>query len=190
MVPKFGFISQASFLPSFCTLNTFTTVHNLDSVVMGAAPFDSYVLKTFVFVIDKATNKSVPIFAFAAGDGPDNFVLSSFGGKTVSAWTYDSGTGPTTVLVESSWTQVTVKLSQLARAFTVCLLLVNAALTAGSVYVTILVYVRREGVNDALLLLPVSTVLTTPALRSLYVGSPSFGIYLGASLALGSQFYD
>jgi len=162
--------------------------HYLDYAALDTVPFDVYVLKTFVFVIERATNESVPILKFAAGEGPDNFVLSSVGGQTNNTWTYDPGTGPTTVVVESSWIEITVKRSQLARAFTVCLLLVNTALTAGSVYVTLLVVVRREGVNDALLLLPVSTILTIPALRGLYVGSPPFGIYLGTPLALGSQF--
>ena len=169
-------------------MNVFGVNHYLDYVSQETVPFDAYVLKTFVFVIERATNKSVPILRFAAGEGPDDFVLSYTGGQTKNTWTYDPGTGPTTVVVESSWIEITVKRSQLARAFTVCLLLANAALTAGSVYVTLLVIVRREAVNDALLLLPVSTILTIPALRGLYVGSPPFGIYLGKFLVVGSQF--
>jgi len=164
---------------------TFKTDLSLDFIVLDTVPFDAYILDAFVFAIDKTTNKSVPIVTFAAGDGPDNFVLSSIAFQTKNAWTYDSGAGPTTIVVESSMIEVTVKRSQLAQAFTVCLLLINAALTAGSVYVTLLVIVRTEGVNDAILLLPVTTVLTIPALRGLYVGSPPFGIYLGTSPALG-----
>ena len=157
----------------------------------GTVPFDGYHFTAFVFAIEKATNKSVPIVVFAAGDGPENFILSSVEQQMNSTWTYDSMAGPITVVVESSVVEITVKRSQLAQAFTVCLLLVNAALAAGSVYVTLLVFVRREGVNDALLLLPVTTILTIPALRALYVGSPPFGIYLGGSpRALGSQFED
>ena len=184
---KFGFITRTSLLLSFATLNVFGMNHYLDYVALDTVPFDAYVLKTFVFVIDRATNKSVPILRFASGEGPDNFVLSSVGGQTNNTWTYDPGTGPTTVVVESSWIEIVVKRSQLAQAFTVCLLLANAALTAGSVYVTLLVTIRREGVNDALLLLPVSTILTIPALRGLYAGSPPFGIYLGTPMAFGSQ---
>jgi len=179
---------QTSFLHSFGTLNTFSVDHNLDTIVLDAVPFDSYTLKAFVFVIDKATNESVPIIALEAGDGPDNYVVSSTEGMVNNAWTYDAGAGPTTVVVESRWIEITVKRSQLAQAFTGCLLLINAALTAGSVYVTLLVFVRKERVKDGLLLLPVTTVLTIPTLRALYVGSPPFGIYLGTSLVLRSQF--
>ena len=167
---------------------TFNVDHSLDFVTLEAVPFDAYLLTAFVFVIERATNKSVPILRFAAGDGPDDFVLSSVNRRMNSTWTYDSETGPTTVVVESNVIDITVKRSQLARAFTICLLFINTALTVGSVYVTLLVIVRREAVNDALLLLPVSTVLTIPALRSLYVGSPPFGIYLGMFPALGSRF--
>jgi len=189
MVPNLN-LSQTSLPPSLYSSITFNVDHSLDFVTLEAVPFDAYFLTAFVFVINKATNNSVPIIEFAAGDGPDNFVLSSDNYQTNSTWTYDPGTGPTTAVIGSSIIEITVKRSQLAQAFTVCLLLMNAALTAGSVYVTLLVFVRMEGVNDALLLLPVSTILTIPALRGLYVGSPSFGIYLGMPLALGSQFYD
>ena len=47
----------------------------------------------------------------------------------------------------------------------------------------LLSFVRREGVNDTVLLLPVTLVLVIPALRRLYPGSPPFGIYLGRSPA-------
>jgi len=143
-----------------------------------------------MFVIEKATNKSVPILTFAAGNGPDNVVLSSVEHPTNNAWTYDPGTGPTTVVVESRVVEILMKRSQLAQAFTVCLLLINGALTAGSVYVTLLVMIRKEGVNDGLLLLPVTTILTIPALRALYVGSPQFGIYLGTCPAPRYQSED
>ena len=160
--------------------------HSLDFVVVNTVPFDVYALTAFAFVIEKATNRSLPIIMFAAGDGPDNFVLSSheWWQKANNSWTYDFGAGSTTVVVESSMIDITIKRSQLAQAFTVCLLLINAALTTGSVYVTVLFIVRREGVNEATFLLPATTVLTIPALRELYVGSPPFGIYLGGSLTL------
>jgi len=164
--------------------------HNIDFIVRYTIPFDAYAITASGFVIEKATNKSVPILKFATMDGPPSVVLSSFEQQTNNAWTYDAGTGPTTVVVESSVIQILMTRSQLAQAFTVCLLLINGALTAGSVYVMLLVIVRKEAVNDGLLLLPVTTVLTIPALRALYVGSPPFGIYLGMSPALGSQSED
>ena len=171
-------------------MSTFNVDHTLEYTSRRTVPFDVYGYVASVFVIENATNKSVPILTFAAGDGPDDVVLSSVEHQTNNAWTYDPGTGPTTVVVESRVIQILMKRSQLAQAFTMCLLLINGALTAGSIYVTLLVIVKREGVNDGLLLLPITTVLTIPALRSLYVGSPQFGIYIGTCPALASQSED
>ena len=82
------------------------------------------------------------------------------------------------------------KRSLLTQAFTVCLLVINSALSIGSAYVTFLAVVRKGAVNDAVFLFPVTVVLTIPALRGLYPGSPPFGIYLGRLLVLVSQFND
>ena len=160
-------------------LNVFDVVHSLDIVGLNMVPFDTYSLSALMIVIEKATNKSVPIITFAAGEGPDNFVVSSYDMWTKSNYTYDSGTGPTTVEVDSSVIQIGVKRSQLAQAFTMCLLIVSSALTIGSIYLMFLVIFGREGVDNAVLLLPVTIILTIPALRSLYPGSPPFGIYVG-----------
>jgi len=153
-------------------------------------PFDVYYLNALAFVIEKATNRSVPIITFATGEGAENFVVSSIQTQAKNNYTYNPGTGPTTVEVESSLVFITVKRSKLAQAFTVCLLLVNTALAICATYITLLVIVRRDGMNDGVLLLPVTIVLTIPTLRGLFVGSPPFGIYLGGSRALGSQFED
>lgn len=81
-----------------------------------------------------------------------------------------------------------MKRSMLARAFTMCMLLVNWALTAGSVYITLIVAIRKERVNDAVPLVPVTAVLTVPAIRALYVGSPPFGIFIGGWVSASSAF--
>jgi len=153
-------------------------------------PFDFYFLNAFVFVIEKATNRSVSIITFATGEGAENFVVSSSMMQTKNNYTYDPGTGPTTVEVESGVVFITVKRSRLAQVFTVCLLLVNTALTICSSYITLLVFLRTDGMHDGVFLLPVTIVLTIPALRGLFVGSPPFGIYIGGSQAFGSQFED
>ena len=153
-------------------------------------PFDPYFFTASAFVIEKATNKSVPIVAFAAGDGPENFVVSFANTSTYSNFTYDSGTGPTTVPVESSVVWIGAKRSPLARAFTLCLFIVNWALTIGSVYITLLVLVGTGKMDPAVLLLPVTLVLTIPTLRSLYVGSPPFGIYIGEYQVVISLLWD
>ena len=161
--------------------NVFYVDHSLDIVSMDAVPFDSYVSSALLLVIEKATNKSVPIVTFAAGEGPDNFAVSSFDMETKSNYTYDSGAGPTTAEVESRVIRITVERSQLARAFTICMMIVGSALAIGSTYLTILVFFEGDGVDRAVLLLPVTIILTIPALRALYPGSPPFGIFIGKS---------
>ena len=131
-----------------------------------------------------STNKSVPITRFAVGDPVDNFITSSVDMETKSNYTYDSGTGATTVVVESRALEVRVRRSMLAQAFMLCMLLVNWALTAGSIYITYTVVNKRGSMTDAILLVPVTVILTIPVIRALYVGSPPFGIYIGRSQIL------
>ena len=166
------------------TLNVFDVNHNIDSLAGGMVPFENYSLSALAFVIEKDTGVSVPIIAFAASGRPNNFIVKSTEWQTKSNYSYNSGTGSTMEPAESSVIRVTAKRMGLAQAFTMFVLVVNSALAIGSAYVTLLVIFRREGVSDAVLLLPVTIVLTIPALRSLYVGSPPFGIYLGGSQAL------
>ena len=156
----------------------------MDIYAPALVPFDAYVLTALMFVIEKATNKSVPIIALAAGEGPDNFVVSSFEDETRSNYTYNPGTGPTTVEVDSNAVVMIVKRSQLAKAFTLCLFIVNIGLAFGSTYVTFVAFSRRGKVHEGVLLLPVTIILTIPTLRGLYAGSPPFGIYLGTSQVL------
>ena len=160
--------------------------HVADYMFPDMVPFDTYTATALAFVIEKATNESVPIILFAACGGPNDFVFTSVETKTTSNYIYDSGMGPTTVEVDSSVIEISAKRSQLARAFTMCLLVINSALTVGSAYVTLLVVVRKEGIKEAVVLLPVTIVLTIPALRGLYVGSPPFGIFFGGFQALRS----
>ena len=171
-------------------LNTFDVVHSIDFLASDRAPFDSYLITTLAFVIEKATNKSVPIIRFTAGAAPNGFIVSSTEEPVVSNFNYDSGVGPATMEVPSSVAVITIERSQLARAFTMCLLLLNSGLAIGSTYVMLLVFFRRDELDSGVLLLPVTIVLTIPTLRSLYPGSPPFGIYIGRSCALGSRFCD
>ena len=162
--------------------------HVLDYYYADMVPFDTYFVGALAFVIEKATNHSVPIVTFAACEGSDNFVISSVETPTTSNYTYDSGTGPTTIEVNSSTIEISARRSQLAQAFTMCLLLINWTLALGSTYVTLIAVFSEEKVHEGVLLLPVTLVLTVPALRGLYVGSPPFGIYLGRSRVLRFWF--
>jgi len=184
--PSFDLFKRTCFHSSVYILTVFDVDHGVDFYSTVLAPFDAYSLTAFAFVIEKATNTSVPILAFAVGDAPGDFVISSVETKTVSGYTYDSGTGPTTIGVHSSMVWIEARRSQIAQAFTMCLLLINWALTVGSIYIMLIVVFRRGGINEAVLLLPVTIILTIPTLRSLYAGSPPFGIFIGKSGAYSS----
>ena len=175
-----------TFLPSSLnSLNVFEVDHSIESHYPDIVPFDTYWFSSSAFAIDKATNKSVPVVSFTADETTDNFVVSTgIGLSAKSNFTYNPGTGPITVEVEPYWVQFGVNRSQLAQAFTMCLLVINWALAIGSIYITLLVVSRREKLDAAVLLLPVTIVLTIPSLRGLYVGSPPFGIFIGKFWAL------
>ena len=147
-----------------------------------AAPFDTYVLNAFVFVIDTATNRSVPITRFAVADPLNNFVTRSTDSPTTSKFTYDAGEGPVTIDVESRALELDIRRSALSRAFTMCMWVMNWALTAGTVYITLVILVNTQKMTDAVLALPITMILTIPAIRGLYVGEPPFGIMLGIYL--------
>jgi len=160
--------------------------HDLETSSWDAVPFDAYSHRAMVFVIEKATNKSLPIFTSTTGEGVSGFVTRSAEEQTETSWTHNSETGSITATLGASLIAITVERSLLSQAFTVCLLFTNSALAIGSAYVTLLAVVRREAVNDTVIFFPVTVVLTIPALRSLYPSSPPFGIYLGRSPELRS----
>jgi hypothetical protein len=95
-------IERTCFLSSVYKLTVFDVDHDIDISTMPMAPFDAYSLTVSAFAIENATNRSVPIITFAAGEAPNNFVVSSVETETKGNYTYDSGTGPTTVEVQSS----------------------------------------------------------------------------------------
>lgn len=169
-------------------LTAFEVTHALDYFTTYAAPFDIYSLTIFAFAIEKATNRPIPIITFAAGQAPSGFIISSTEEVTMNNYTYDSGTGPTMIEVQSRAAYIELRRSQFVLAFTICLLFINWALTVGSIYITLVVAFKKEGKNDTVLLLPVTIMLTIPTLRSLYGGSPPFGIFIGKSWALRPQF--
>jgi len=144
------------------------------------APFDDYMINAFAFVIDKATNKSVHITRLSTAGPLENFVTFARDVDTVNEFTYETGNGTTvTTQAESRALEIIVYRSILARAFTMCMLLVNWALTIGSIYITLAMLVRRERMSEAVLALPITVVITIPAIRGLFIGSPPFGILLG-----------
>ena len=143
-------------------------------------PLDQYTFTTSVFVVEKATNKSVPITTFAVGDaGPGDFTTTSVEVPTTNKVTYDTEDGPTTVEVKSSTIFATVRHSTRARALTFSMFAINWVLTLCSVTISSIVVRRRGKVEGGVALLPITVILSTPTIRSLYVDSPPFGIFLG-----------
>ena len=142
-------------------------------------PLDKYDFTVFVFAIEKATNKSIPITTFAVGDaGPGDFTTTSETVQSRNEFTHDTEGEPVTVEVGSYTTHVQVKHSIRARALTLSMFAINWVLTLCSLVITMIVANRRE-VKEGLALLPITMILSIPAVRSLYVGSPPFGILFG-----------
>ena len=65
------------------------------------APFDTYVLDAFVFIVDTTTNQSVPIIRFAAADPSNHFITRFTDVATTSRFTYDAGGSLTMIGAES-----------------------------------------------------------------------------------------
>ena len=129
---------------------------------------------TRMFIVDQAANQTLPLVAITVSGGSENFLTSSSSGN------YNMQPGSGTLILEGrDAIIITAQRTPLARAFTLCLLLINWTLTIGSTYVTLVVVIRGEGVHEGVLLLPVTIILTIPSLRGLYVGPPPFGIYIG-----------
>jgi hypothetical protein len=83
-------------------LTAFNVDYDVDASTMVVVPFDADSLAVPAFVIERATERSVPTVVFAAGGAPGNPAISSVRMKTKNNYTYDSGTGLATVEVESS----------------------------------------------------------------------------------------
>ena len=144
------------------------TRHWFDQPIL--APFDDYVLDVEAFVIDTATNQSLPILKLSAADPTDNFYADNqFDWETESTFNDER--------VISRHFVMRVKRSFLSKIFTIVLLIVNWFLTAGCLRITLLSVVGHEDISEGLLLLPITVILTIPTLRQLYVGSPPFGAY-------------
>ncbi|TFK67770.1 hypothetical protein BDN72DRAFT_960751 [Pluteus cervinus] len=135
-------------------------------------PFDWYSFSTSFLVLDSSTNASVPIVRAALSDFADNFtpVSSAQPAKmNFNGTTFDSAN------------VVTVRLSRnpTAKIYAIMLLVVNWALTASVVMITIIGVVSTETeLGEGVLILPVTVILTVPALRALFIGNPPIGIML------------
>ena len=138
------------------------------------APQDWYSFSTFAFVIDKATNKSIPIIAFIVfNTGPGDFSTVS---KMVPGRIEVPGNVSTTAVVGSKTLFAKIKRPVTALALTFSMFAINWVLTIFSIIATL---VASQWESDAgIALLPITVILAIPTIRNIYSDSP-FGVFLG-----------
>ena len=79
-------------------------------------------------------------------------------------------------LVNSRFARLRLKRSNLSIVFVITIFLVNWALTVMVVYITTIALFSTESrITDGIVVLPVTVILTLPALRALFLDSPPFG---------------
>ncbi|KAF9785342.1 hypothetical protein BJ322DRAFT_1193734 [Thelephora terrestris] len=144
-------------------------------------PEDECIFAAIIFVLDEATNSSVPISDLSlVSSGPGDFDTENNGnGPGISLKiVHDAGGGPTAEWVQATYLTVEIKHSQRARAITYSMFTINWILTLSSMITTSVMFNRRGEGKDMVALLPITVILTIPVIRSLYVGSPPYGIFL------------
>jgi hypothetical protein len=144
------------------------TRHWFDQPIL--APYDDYVLDVEAHVIDPATNQSLPILKLSAADPTNNFYA-------YNQFDWDTEITFNGARVPSRHFTMRVKRSLLSKIFTIILLIVNWLLALGCLRITLESMVGHQELGEGVLLLPITVILTIPALRQLYVGSPPFGMY-------------
>ncbi|KAF9643625.1 hypothetical protein BDM02DRAFT_3263997 [Thelephora ganbajun] len=160
------------------SLFSFGNEHSIEIGDQYHTPFDSYTFSAFVFAIERDTNKSIPITSFLVGDtGPADFTTTSSWVPSVNKFTNDTQAGSTIVEVESSTLFAEIRHSTRAQALTISMFAINWVLTLCSMVITSIVFNWWGEVRDGVALLPVTIILSIPAIRNLYVGSPPFGVF-------------
>ena len=164
-------------LLSVRSLLSFKIEHKIDSGDVYFAPDNWYSFSAVVFVIDRATNKSVPITSFGAtGLGTSAFTTEAEVKSSRNVFIYEAGGVPITVVVESNSISVGIRSTVSARALTYSMFAINWVLTVCSL-ITTLVASHQQG-EIGVALLPITVILTIPTLRNMYIGTP-FGGHLG-----------
>ncbi|PSR77114.1 hypothetical protein PHLCEN_2v8059 [Hermanssonia centrifuga] len=162
-------------------INEFQTTHLLEvSAWHGldqqyAYPFDTYFLDTSIVALDSDAQKSFHIISLKPVDSTNNFF--PYVVTDGPAWLRDSSGAEQ---FEGRYLRMTFRRTILTQFFIVALFSVNWGLTLVVVLITIWANDGNE-VNDSILVLPLSVILTIPALRALWVGAPGFdscGIFL------------
>ena len=140
-----------------------------------AYPFDYYTLDTYFQALSPGTNTTLPTVFVRVIDATSNFQPHLR--RDAQLQSRPAADGSTNVAHGVQYYFYRVPLSQL---FVMVLFVVNWLLTAVVVYISVSAW---EGLpmSEGVLILPLSVILTIPALRALWVDAPAFGLLLGAS---------
>ncbi|KAJ6630152.1 hypothetical protein B0H10DRAFT_1112874 [Mycena sp. CBHHK59/15] len=167
------------------SLNQFSTTHMV--TIRGAAgamarryynqeffyPFDTYQTTTsFVAVTPANASAVLPILHLLVVDAVDSFLPATDERSVTGA--LDGA--PVAARVAT----ITIGRTEVARAFTLVLFAVNWALALVVLYLTVVAAVSpaRHAVGEGILFVPLTVILTVPALRALFVDAPRFGMLL------------
>ncbi|KAJ7730387.1 hypothetical protein DFH07DRAFT_173933 [Mycena maculata] len=163
------------------SLNQFSTTHIVS--IRGAVgfwahnqdfyyPFDTYDIAT-VFVAINPVNAStaLPILRLTVVDAVGSFLPATE--ETAATGTLNASA------VAARVATIHLARTELAKAFTLVLFVVNWALAIAVLYLIVVAAVLpATDVSEGVLLVPLTVILTIPALRALFVDAPEFGIML------------
>lgn len=126
-------------------------------------------MQTVFLAVNHLNNATLPILRLAPVDFADNFSPSFNDFETTSDFNGTSAVASRTVTLK-------LQRSPLTKTFNMLIFLVNWLLAGMVLFITVVAFWwNRTNMPDALVLLPITVILTVPSLRALMVGAPSFG---------------
>lgn len=130
-----------------------------------------------VLVNPRNVSEDIPIIRITATDLSNNFIPNDQS-ETPITKTLVTRDGSLRSL-SGRFVNVRFDRNPTTKTFVMIIFFVNWALTIVVFHITVLSLVSRDVmVSEGVLVLPVTVILTIPALRSLFVGNPPFGIYI------------
>ena len=156
-------------------LNSFRMEHEL---YPSENTIDPYEFHVFAFAVDPSTNLPIDIAQFTIADSLDGFTITSRGMEITKDFTYDAGSGSTTVEIVARALEVEVGRSKLIKALNMCMFATNWALTIASAYV-VFSAVTKGRVDFMIVILYSSMAMAILSIQKFYINPPPFGTLLG-----------
>jgi len=132
-------------------------------------PLDVWYHRTVFMALDHSTGEPLPILRLAPVDFADDFlpyIIAEI--QTVS----NNGTSD----LSSRVVKTKFRRTGLSIAFNFIIMAVNWLLTIAVLFSSLIAFrLKQSTMPESLLLLPITVILTIPALRVLMIGSPTFG---------------